>query len=255
MPDVMAGNEMNKDHVGVVTGGTRGIGLALAKEMLRSGAKVAILYRKDKKSAERLRGELDVDESRFRILQCDVSDIQAVRKTFSAVESELGPVEYLVNNAGILIDSPLYLMEDTDWHEVVGVSLAGTYNTCRTIITGMMKRESGRIVNIVSASLFYSSLGQTNYLAGKGGVAAFTKALAREVAGFGITVNAIAPGFIDTDMTKDIPEDKRRELIARIPVKRFGIPQEIADVAMFLISDRAAYITGQVLAVDGGWTS
>lgn len=232
-------------RVAVVAGGTRGIGLAVSTRLAQLGLRVASLSRTAGRSSTKT----------MKSLACDVSNYKAVQSAMTQIEQEWGRIDYLVNCAGILADSPLYLMSEKDWKRVVRTSLDGTFHTSRTLITHMMKQKFGRIVNFVTASLYYSSSGQTNYLSGKGGVAAFTSALAREVGRFGITVNAIAPGFIDTEMLKNIPKDRKSEYISRIPVGRLGKPQEVTDAVLYLLSDNAAYVTGHVLVIDGGWTA
>jgi len=235
----------------LITGGTRGLGRAIALSFLKEGAKVAVSYVKDDEAAAAF-----MDEARpFGIciaVKSDVSDGEAVQGLFAKVKYHLGGPDILVNNAGIIKDGYLMLMREEDWDRVISVSLKGTFNCCKAATRVMVGAKGGSIINMVSPSALTGRAGQTNYSAAKGGVLSFTKSLAREMARFGVTVNAISPGVINTEMTGDIPRKVKAELQALIPLNRFGEPGEVANAALFLVSDDASYITGQVIAVDGG---
>jgi 3-oxoacyl-[acyl-carrier protein] reductase len=237
--------------VAVVTGGSRGIGRAIAVQLARDGYSVAFCHQ----SAD---GGGDVEQA-IRDLgcpvfhdRCDVSRLDDVKRFLGESEQRLGPIEVLVNNAGIIRDKPLVFLDCEAWQQVIDVNLTGTFNLCRAVILGFMKRRRRCIVNISSIAGIVGNAAQTNYSASKAGMIGFTKALAKEVGAYGIRVNAVAPGFIQTDMTDGLPEAVRRDVLKRIALKRFGTAQDVADLVSFLASDRAAYITGQTFQVDGG---
>lgn len=234
--------------VAFVTGGTRGIGYAIASMLAASGARVAISGRDAGRAAEaanRLGGEaLGVG--------CDVSDEAQVEAAVSEIESKLGGVDVLVNNAGVTRDNILLRLDGAAWDEVLDTNLKGAFHTTRSVIKGMMKRRSGRIINISSIVGLTGNKGQANYAASKAGLIGFTKAVAREYASRGITVNCVAPGYIETDMTNALPEEARKALLDSIALGRLGQPEDIAGAVLYLASDLAAYVTGQVLVVDGG---
>ena len=236
-------------QVALVTGGSRGIGLAIAQELARAGAKVAVLGRNGeaaKSAATSLEG------SGHAGYGCDVSDGAAAKVVVGEVEEELGPIEILVNNAGITRDNIFIRMKEAEWDEVLAVNLKGAFNITRTLTRGMMRRRSGVILNITSVVGIVGNAGQANYSASKAGLIGFTKSLARELAPRGIRCNAIAPGFITTDMTSELPEAAVEELQSRIPLGRFGSPEDVGGLVRFLAGPAARYITGQVVAVDGG---
>jgi 3-oxoacyl-[acyl-carrier protein] reductase len=241
-----------KDQIAFVTGGSRGIGRAVVKAFAAEGAKVAVVYRGSKEAADGLVKEVTEAGGQALALQVDVADGDAVQAAVEQVEKELGPVTILVNNAGVIHDDLFVRLEPADWDKVIRTNLGGTYNCCRAVAYGMMKRRAGRIINVSSVVAEHVNLGQTNYAASKGAINAFTRALAVELASRGVTVNAIAPGFIETDMSAAV-RNKAGDLIKKvIPMRRIGTPEDIAKVAVFLAGPDAGYITGQVLTVDGG---
>ncbi len=236
-------------HGAIVTGAARGIGLEIAIEFAEGGARVAVIDL-DKKRATRVADQLP---GRGHIgLACNVADSSQVRETVREVEEELGGVTILVNNAGITRDNILLRLKDQDWDEVIEVNLKGTFNMTRSVIRGMMKRRDGVILNISSVVGLSGNAGQANYAASKAGIIGLTKSVARELASRGIRCNAIAPGFVETDMTSALNEDQTEALKQQIPLARLGSPEDIARVARFLAGPGACYITGQVIAVDGG---
>jgi 3-oxoacyl-[acyl-carrier protein] reductase len=231
-----------------VTGSTRGIGLAIARAFYGAGAKVAVVGR----DAERARSAAAELGERAAGVACDVAVAEQVEAALSAAESALGPVDILVNNAGLTRDNILLRLTEADWDAVLDANLKGAFHTTRVAIKGMMKRRSGRIINITSVVGLSGNKGQANYAASKAGLIGFTKSVAKEYAGRGILANCIAPGYIETDMTSGLPEAAKATLLQGIALGRLGRPEDVAGTALFLASDLASYITGQVLVVDGG---
>jgi 3-oxoacyl-[acyl-carrier protein] reductase len=234
--------------VAFVTGSTRGIGLAIARAMHGAGAGVAIVGRNVERARE-VAGELG---DRATGVGCDVALAEQVEAALAAAEAALGPVDILVNNAGLTRDNLLLRMTDADWDAVLDANLKGAFHTTRIAIKGMMKRRSGRIINVTSIVGLSGNKGQANYAASKAGLIGFTKSVAKEYAGRGILANCIAPGYIETDMTSGLPDAAKATLLQGIALGRLGRPEDVAGAALFLASDLAAYITGQVLVVDGG---
>lgn len=231
-----------------VTGSTRGIGRTVAEQLHAAGAKVAVVGR----SAENAAQVAAAIGERAQGFGCDVTDAAALRDTLAAAETALGPIDILVNNAGVTRDNLLIRMSDADWDEVLAANLKAAFVATQAVIKGMMKRRQGRIINITSIVGITGNAGQANYAASKAGLIGFTKSVAKEYAARGILANCIAPGFIETDMTAALPEATRTALLESIPVKRLGAPGDIAGAVLFLASDLGAYVTGQVLVVDGG---
>ncbi len=236
--------------VALVTGGTRGIGQAIAAKLAAGGARVGIVGR-DTERARSAAGALGGPRAAHG-WGADVADPSQVKQVIADAEHELGPIDILVNNAGLTRDGVIVRMSDEAWDAVLDVNLRGAFNTIRAVSRGMMKRRAGRIINVTSIVGLTGNRGQANYAASKAGLVGLTKAVAKELASRNILVNAVAPGFIDTDMTKDLPEEARAALLDQIPLGRLGSPADVADVVTFLASDMAGYITGQVLVVDGG---
>jgi acetoacetyl-CoA reductase len=234
-------------RVAIVTGGTRGIGRAISEGLKAGGYNVAAVYAGNDEAARRFTGETGIAAYKF-----DVADFNACEAGVRRIEQELGPVEILVNNAGITRDSVLHKMTPENWSEVIATNLSACFNLCRLVIEGMRERRFGRIVNIGSINGQAGQYGQVNYAAAKSGIHGFTKALAQEGAGRGVTVNAIAPGYIDTDMVRAVPQNVLDKIIARIPVGRLGHAEEIARGVLFLVSDDAGFITGSTLSINGG---
>ena len=238
--------------VALVTGASRGIGKAIACKLAREGAKVIINYNGSKEKAEAVKSEIEAAGGQAEVYQCDVSDYTACETLIQTVIKEEGSLDILVNNAGITKDGLLMKMSEEDFDKVLDTNLKGAFNTIRFASRQMLKQKSGRIINMSSVVGVSGNAGQANYAASKAGVIGLTKAAARELASRGITVNAIAPGFIETDMT-DVLSDKVKEASeAQIPLGHFGKPEDVAAAAAFLASEEARYITGQVLHVDGG---
>ena len=236
-------------QVALVTGGSRGIGLAIAQELGRAGARVAIVARNGE-AAEAAAASLEGDGHRG--YSCDVSQATDANAVVAELEEDLGPVDILVNNAGITRDNIFIRMKEEQWDEVLAVNLKGAYNMTRALARGMMKRRSGVVLNITSIVGVVGNAGQANYAASKAGLIGFTKSIAKELAPRGIRCNAIAPGFIKTDMTAELPEAALTEIQARIPLGRFGDPGDVGGLVRVLAGPAARYITGQVVAVDGG---
>ncbi len=230
--------------VALVTGGSRGIGRAIVEEFAAKGYKVAFTYAGNRAAAESL---ADVAIA----FQADARDFSCAEQVIADVQSGLGPIGVLVNNAGIKRDGALHNMDPAAWREVIDTNLTGTFNYTRAVMKHMI-RHGGSVVNITSVSGIIGMAGQTNYSASKAGVIGFTKALAREVARFGVRVNAVAPGFIDTDMTASIDDNARKKLYAQIPLGKTGTASQVARAVLYLASEDAGYITGQVLTMDGG---
>ena len=231
-----------------VTGSTRGIGHAIARALHAAGARVAVVGR-DQARAEAVAAELG---ERAAGVACDVAQADQVEAAIAAAERALGPIDILVNNAGLTRDNILLRLTDADWNAVLDANLKGAFHTTRAVIKGMMKRRAGRIVNITSIVGLTGNKGQANYAASKAGLIGFTKSVAKEYASRGILVNCVAPGFIETDMTAALPEEARATLLQAIALGRLGRPEDVAGAVLFLASDLAGYITGQVLVVDGG---
>jgi 3-oxoacyl-[acyl-carrier protein] reductase len=238
----------------VVTGGGRGIGQEIARKLASEGAKVAVVSRSESscgKAAEEINAEFPGAAVAYAV---DVSSHEAVMDLAEKISSELGQVNILVNNAGVTRDTLIMRMKEEDWDTVLETNLKGAFNTVKAFMRPLMKAEDARIINIASVIGLIGNAGQANYSASKAGLIGFTKAVARELAGRAVTCNAIAPGFITTDMTDELPQAVKDAVIAKIPLGSFGTTKDIAEVVAFIASAEARYITGQVIAVDGGMT-
>jgi 3-oxoacyl-[acyl-carrier protein] reductase len=236
----------------IVTGATRGIGRAIALEAAKRGANVAFNFVKSELQAEELKSELAALGVKAMAFRVDAGDLKGVREMVNAVKSGFSRIDGLVNNAGMTRDKLLVMMTEDDWGEVIRTNLTGSFNFLRAAAFMMMKAKSGSVVNITSISGLTGIAGQVNYSAAKAGVVGMTKAAAKELGRLGVRVNALALGFIETDMTAALPSANREAALKMIPLERFGTVQDVAPVAAFLLSDAAAYITGAVLQVDGG---
>ena len=236
----------------IVTGGTRGIGRAIVLELAKNGCNVAFNYSKSDDLANELLKEIEALGVKAMAKKADVSDFESAKNMVKEVKDNFGQIDFLVNNAGITRDKLLALMKEEDWDDVININLKSVYNFSKAVIMTMVKQKRGNILNITSVSGIAGVAGQANYSASKAGMIGFTKALAKEVGKANINVNAIACGFIETDMTASLPEEYKQKMTDMISLKRFGTTEDVAKVAMFLLSDDAKYITGQVISVDGG---
>ncbi|MGH3027403.1 MAG: 3-oxoacyl-[acyl-carrier-protein] reductase [Gaiellaceae bacterium] len=243
----MSGYASLEGKVALVTGGSRGIGAAISRELGSAGARVAVNYRSGKEPAEEIASEIG-----GIALAANVGDPAEAKELIERVESELGDIDVLVNNAGITRDTLIARMSDQEWEEVIETNLRGTFNTCRAVARKMLKRRSGAIVNLTSVVGIHGNPGQANYAASKAGIIGLTKALARELGSRGVRANAVAPGYISTELTDVLSEEIRGAILANTPMGRLGSPEDVAAAVRFLCSDEAAFITGDVLLVDGG---
>ncbi len=241
-----------QDKVAIVTGASRGIGRAIALELGRQGASVVVNYRKNQQAAEEVVQAIQEAGGKATLFQADVGDFAQAEGLVKFAVEHFGDLHILVNNAGITRDGLIMTMKESDWDDVIRTNLKSTFNCSRAAVRHMMRRRYGRIINITSVAGQMGNAGQTNYSASKAGQIGFTKALAREVAARNVTVNAVAAGYIETDIWASVPEDARQAVLGMIPLKRKGQPEEIAKAVAYLASDDAAYVTGHVLTVDGG---
>lgn len=240
--------------IALVTGGSRGIGKAIVETLAREGAKVAFIYKSSKESADKIVADLALDQREALAIQGDASKKEDAEKAIATVVEKWGRLDILVNNAGIIRDGLLATMEPGDWQAVIDNNLTSVYNFCQSAMRQMMSQRYGRIVNMSSVAAEFGNQGQVNYAASKGGIQGLTRCLAAEVGRRNITVNAVAPGFIETDMTEAVRNAAEGEIKKRVAVRRLGKPEDIANAVLFLAGDEASYITGHVLVVDGGLT-
>lgn len=243
---------MLEGKVAVVTGASRGIGRAIALKLASLGATVVVNYNGSREKAEKVKQEIEDNGGNASIYQCNVSDYEACQNMIQSIIEEYERIDILINNAGITRDGLLMKMSEADFDQVIDTNLKGAFNTTRFVTRQMLRQKSGRIINMASVVGVTGNAGQVNYAASKAGIIGLTKATAREVASRGITVNAIAPGFIETDMTDVLPDKVKEASVSQIPLGKFGKPEQVAAAVAFLASDDAGYITGQVLNVDGG---
>ena len=234
-------------RIALVTGGSRGIGASISKKLKQDGFTVAATYAGNDEAASSFTAETGIKTYKW-----DVASYEESKSGIEKVESELGAIDVVVANAGILRDAPFHRMTPDQWNEVIATNLTGTFNLTKVLIKNMIKNRYGRIINISSVSGLMGNPGQVNYSSAKAGLSGFTKSLAKEVGSRGITVNSVAPGFIETDMTAYLDDNAKNKLIEDIPLKRLGSVQDIADLVVFLSSEDASYITGQTISVDGG---
>jgi 3-oxoacyl-[acyl-carrier protein] reductase len=240
------------DKVAIVTGGSRGIGRSIVLALAEANAACAFTYGSNRAAADALAEDIERRGRRVLAVQCDARDYQNTAAMIEQVKAAFGKIDILINNAGITRDKSLMSMSPQDWSDVIDTNLTGVFNATRACITAFLRQKSGNIVNIASVSGIHPLPGQVNYAAAKAGVIGFTKSLAKEVAPYNIRVNAVAPGFIETDMTAGFSEKMRDRFLSMIPLCRFGTQEEVAQAVLFLLSENSRYITGQAIVLDGG---
>lgn len=243
---------MLKGKCAVITGASRGIGKSIAIKFAKEGANIVINYRNNEEEALKVKKELEDLGSKTLVVKADISELKEAENLIKEAKNEFGRVDILVNNAGITKDNLLIRMKEEDFDNVIKINLKGAFNCLKAVTPIMLKQKYGKIVNMSSVVGVIGNPGQVNYCASKAGLIGMTKSLAREIGSRNITVNAIAPGFIDTDMTKVLNEDQKKNILSQVPLNRFGSVEDIANVALFLASENSNYITGQVIHVDGG---
>ena len=243
---------MSENKVALITGATRGIGKEIALELAANGFDIAVNYRSKQDGMDELKKEIEKNNVRCEFVKADVANFEDCESMVKETIEKFGKIDVLVNNAGITKDGLIMRMKKEDFDAVIDVNLKGTFNVTRNVIPYMLKQRSGRIINVSSVVGVAGNAGQTNYSASKAGIIGFTKSLAKEVASRNILVNAIAPGFIDTDMTSVLSDAVKEGINAQIPLKRMGTPKEVAKVVKFLSSEDSSYVTGQVINIDGG---
>jgi len=236
----------------LITGGSRGIGRAIALKMASLGGNIVINYTRNEEAARQTAKEIEALGGKAMLVQCDVGSYQQVDAMIQQIRESIGDVDILINNAGITRDNLLMRMSEADWDDVINTNLKGVYNCTKAVIRPMMKNRYGKIINVSSVVGLTGNVGQSNYAAAKAGIIGFTKAMAKELAPRKINVNAVAPGFITTDMTEVLPEELKNKILSNIPMNQFGTPEDVAEAVAFLASERARYITGQVIHIDGG---
>lgn len=240
------------DKVAMITGATRGIGKQIALTLANEGYNIVLNYRTENDELKQLKNEIESKNVKCLAVQGDVTNFEDCKQMIESTIEEFGKIDVLVNNAGITKDMLLARMKEEDFKQVIDVNLVGTFNMTKNVISYMMKARNGKIINISSVVGIAGNAGQTNYSASKAGIIGFTKSLAKEVASRNILVNAVAPGFIETNMTDVLKQEVKNEIAKNIPLKRMGTPQDVANVVKFLASEDSSYITGQVISVDGG---
>ena len=243
---------MLTDKIALVTGASRGIGSAVAKKLAENGAYVYVNYNGSKEKADAVVAEITQSGGKAEAVQCNISDYNACKEMVEAIIKKSGRLDIIVNNAGITRDNLLMKMSEEDYDMVLDTNLKGTFNTIRHASRYLLKQRAGKIINVSSVSGVLGNAGQANYSASKAGVIGLTKSAAKELASRGINVNAVAPGYVETEMTGALPDKVKEQIVEQIPLKRVAMPEDIANVVLFLASDASSYITGQVLSVDGG---
>jgi 3-oxoacyl-[acyl-carrier protein] reductase len=241
-----------KGQTVIITGGTRGIGKAIAESFLKAGARVVVTYSTNETATTQFRQDNTQFAQNIDVQKLDVSKYEEVEKFFKYIDTKYGGFEVLVNNAGIRKDSVLAMMRESDWHDVLNVNLSGVFYMCKFAVRILMRKRYGRIINISSVMERYAFEGQANYAASKAGLTALTRSLSKELASRGITANCVSPGFIDTELIRDLPDKLRESYLTRIPAKRFGSSEEVAACVLFLASKEASYVTGSTLEASGG---
>ena len=241
-----------KDKTALITGGNRGIGAGIAHIYAQNGCNLAILCRNDNEQTQKLKQELIKNGVKVEFYKCDISDFNEVQACVKTINTDFQKIDILVNNAGITKDMLVIKMSEENFDDVININLKGAFNLIRNVSPLMWRKKYGKIINISSVSGIYGSPGQANYAASKAGIIGMTKALSKELGIKNITVNAIAPGFIETDMTSELNDDYKQKIMERLSLKRLGNVKDVADLALFLASENSGYITGQVISVDGG---